>query len=71
MKIAIESTEKLTRIGGVPCRVWNGVTETGIACELAIPIMRVHHEVNKAEFEAELIALNSLKDEAVDFRFIW
>lgn len=71
MKITIESTHMLTRVGGLPCRVWRGVTERGIACELAIPLVRVREDANCAEFEAELKELSALREEVVDMRFIW
>lgn len=71
MKITIESTNKLTRVGGVPCRVWRGVTEGGIGCDVAVPLMRVHMDADNAEFDAELVKLNSLDHEVVDMRFVW
>jgi hypothetical protein len=59
MKITIESTDIITDIDGVMCRVWRGVTERGVQCDLAIPRLRVLREDDHREFEDELAALPS------------
>ncbi len=68
MKIAIESTDKITAIHGVPCRVWRGVTGNGVECELAIAMIRVKQEDDNSAFEAELNELRPL-EKAIDMRF--
>ena len=32
MEIKITSTEKITIVGNVPVRVWEGVSESGVKC---------------------------------------
>lgn len=32
MRITIDSTPEVTRLDGVPCRVWKGVTAAGTEC---------------------------------------
>jgi hypothetical protein len=68
MKITIESTDTITILDGVHCRVWRGITERGAECELAIPSIRVPAGSDAAELEAELcemqgpfVGLDSLK----------
>ena len=36
MKITISSTSTLTKLGGVPVRLWEGVTETGTPCKVFV-----------------------------------
>ncbi|HZL29188.1 MAG TPA: hypothetical protein VFC39_21870 [Acidobacteriaceae bacterium] len=57
MKITIESTDILTEIDGAMCRVWRGVTERGVQCDLAIAMLRVLVEADHAEFQAELASI--------------
>jgi hypothetical protein len=72
MKMTIESTEMITEIAGVSCRVWRGVTERGIACDLAIPIIRVREEADRTDFEQQLRALPAPSDAVVvNMRQVW
>lgn len=72
MKMTIESTDKITEIAGVSCRVWRGVTEHGIRCDLAIPMIRVREDADRREFEDQLKTLPSLQDAiVVDMRQVW
>lgn len=54
MKITIESTSKLVTLDGVPARVWQGKTETGIPVACFITRIAVDRAENCAEFEREL-----------------
>jgi hypothetical protein len=54
MKITIESTGIFTEVAGMPCRIWRGVTEQGVGCDLAIALIRVGDGANLAQMEAEL-----------------
>lgn len=54
MKIAIESTDMFTDLDGTPCRIWRGVTEQGVPCDLAIALIRIGDGANLAQMEAEL-----------------
>lgn len=54
MKIEIEATEQLTRIDGVPVRLWEGITENGVKCKVFVHRIAVHEEEDPGEFEQEL-----------------
>jgi hypothetical protein len=54
MKIAIESTDVITRIDGVPVRLWEGVTEDGIPCKVFVHRIAVRDDQDSARFEKEL-----------------
>lgn len=54
MNIMITSTEKLTHIDGVPVRIWEGVTERGTKCIVAIHRIIVDKKENQSELEDEL-----------------
>lgn len=56
MKINIEATQEVTTLGGFPCRVWNGVTEDGVACTLFIHRIAVNTGADRGRFEDELQA---------------
>lgn len=72
MKMTIESTEMITEIAGVSCRVWRGVTEKGIRCDLAIPMIRVREEVDRTDFEEQLRELPAPMDAVVvNMRSVW
>jgi hypothetical protein len=72
MKMTIESTDMITEIAGVSCRIWRGVTEEGIRCDLAIPLIRVREEADRSEFEAELRSLPAPRDATVvSMRQVW
>jgi len=32
MKLTIEHTDRIVEVNGVPARVWEGVSDTGIPC---------------------------------------
>jgi len=55
MKIAIISTDKLTEIDGVPVRLWEGVTESGIECKVFVHRVAALNK-DSAQFEKELKA---------------
>jgi hypothetical protein len=54
MKIKIESTDKLTKIDGVPVRLWEGETESGTKCKVFIHRIAVHNDADATQFEKEL-----------------
>ena len=54
MKLTIESTENLTHIDGVPVRIWNAKTESGIDCFVFVHRIAVHNDYDHTEFEREL-----------------
>jgi hypothetical protein len=55
MKLTITPTAEITVIGGVPCRVWEGVTEAGVRCKLFIHRLAVAADQDDAEFQRELL----------------
>ena len=55
MKIAIESTEKITTLDGQRCRVWKGTTERGIACVVFVARVSVAEHADIEQFEKELL----------------
>lgn len=72
MKMTIESTDMITEIAGVSCRIWRGETEHGICCDLAIPLIRVREEEDRAEFEEQLRSLPAPQDATVvSMRQVW
>ena len=54
MKITITSTDVLTRIDGVPVRLWDGVTEDGTQCKVFVHRVAVHDSQDSSRFEKEL-----------------
>jgi hypothetical protein len=54
MKLEIIATGKLTEIGGVPVRLWEGKTESGIPCKVFVHRVMVHKDHDSTQFEAEL-----------------
>jgi hypothetical protein len=54
MNIKITATEKLTSIEGVPVRLWNGVTESGVDCLVFVHRIAVDKNVDGSQFEKEL-----------------
>ncbi len=54
MKITITSTDQITELGGVPVRVWDGVTESGIACKVFVHRLAVLNGADTTEFDREL-----------------
>jgi len=44
MKITIEATSTITLIVGVPCRKWNGVTDSGLECSVFTRLILVPKE---------------------------
>jgi hypothetical protein len=57
VKITMESTDIFTEWHGVPCRVWRGITEGGVKCDVMVPTMRVREDHDRAEFERDLRSL--------------
>lgn len=54
MKIHIESTSKVVDIDGVPARIWEGHTESGIPIHCYITRVAVDRNADASEFEREL-----------------
>jgi hypothetical protein len=55
MKITIESTDELVTINGsVPARIWEGVSEGGVAVICLVTRIAVKKEADCTEFDREL-----------------
>ena len=54
MKITIESTSKVVQLNGLPARIWEGFTESGIPVHCYITRIAVQKDLDTSEFEKEL-----------------
>lgn len=54
MKLTLESTTKITEVNGVPARVWEGTTDSGIPVFALVTRVAVHRDHDSAAFDAEL-----------------
>lgn len=54
MKIIIESTTKIVELNGVPARIWEGQTDTGIPVHCFVTRIAVALDQDHAQFEIEL-----------------
>lgn len=59
MQVQLESTTKFVTVNGVPARVWEGRTSSGIPVHAYITRIAVHEDQDHAEFERELQACRS------------
>lgn len=55
MKITIESTDKVVELNGVPARLWQGATDSGIQCHAFITRVGVDKNADTSQFERELL----------------
>lgn len=58
MKVTLESTDKIVELqtpsGVVPARIWEGHTESGIACHALVTRIAVSKDLDASEFERDL-----------------
>lgn len=54
MKINVTSTSKTVTLNGVPARIWEGTTESGIPVHCYITRVAVALDQDHSEFEREL-----------------
>jgi len=55
MKVTLESTTKIVQLNGVPARVWEGKTESGVKIHCFITRVAIDKDEPRAEeFEREL-----------------
>jgi hypothetical protein len=54
MKITIENTTRIITANGIPCRVWEGVSERGVKVQCLIPRIAALADQDLGQFEAEL-----------------
>jgi hypothetical protein len=55
MKITIESTEKIVHVNGVPARIWEGQTESGILVACYVTRIAIAEGTDSSQFEKELL----------------
>lgn len=56
MKMVIESTDVITTLDGVRCRVWEGTTERGVRVKVFVHRIRARDDADTAELDKELEA---------------
>ena len=54
MKVTLENTTKLVTVNGVPARIWEGQTESGIAVHCYITRIAVREDEDTSAFDEEL-----------------
>lgn len=59
MRITIENTDQLVTIedrsgAAVPARIWRGVTDGGVECQVLVTRIAVHKLADNSAFEREL-----------------
>ena len=54
MTVTLTSTTRIVEVNGVKCRVWEGMTASGVKCAAMIPRISVHKDEDCSQFEAEL-----------------
>lgn len=73
MNIQLHSTEKIVHLNGVPARIWEGITESGINCHAYITRIAIDKDEPRAdEFNRELQEHESPSEElkAIPLRMI-
>lgn len=54
MEIQIESTDKIVELNGVPARIWEGHTASGIPVHCYVTRIAVARDADTSQFEKEL-----------------
>jgi hypothetical protein len=54
MKIILENTSKIVELNGVPARIWEGKTDSGIPVHAFITRIGVKFDLDTNQFEREL-----------------
>ena len=54
MKITVESTSKIVELNGVPARIWEGKTESGIPVHCYVTRIAVAKDKDSFEFARDL-----------------
>lgn len=54
MEITISNTTKIVHVNGVPARVWEGKTSSGIPVHCFITMIAVKEDADTSQFEREL-----------------
>jgi hypothetical protein len=72
MKITVENTSKIVELNGVPARIWEGHTDSGIPVHCYVTRIAVANKADISQFEAELYEVRapSADLEAIPLRLI-
>lgn len=72
MEVTLSNTTKIVDVNGVPARVWEGKTSSGIPVHCFITRIAVADNADRSQFERELHECRkpSPAVEAIDFRLI-
>lgn len=54
MRVTLESTSRIVEVNGVPGRIWEGQTSSGVPCFALITRIAVHKDDDSSQFEREL-----------------
>lgn len=54
MKLTLENTDKIVELNGVPARIWEGTTESGIPVHCYVTRLAVPNQADHSQFEQEL-----------------
>jgi hypothetical protein len=54
MRIQLESTTKIVTLNGIPARIWEGATQSGIRVHAYITRIAAPEDADLAQFELEL-----------------
>lgn len=66
MKITIENTSKIVELNGLPARIWEGETESGIKVHCYITRIAIDKDEPRAEqFEKELQSVKAPSAEVI------
>ena len=71
MKIILEPTDRMQTFDGAPCRVWEGLTDSGVEVFAFVRCIQpqTHDESKLAEFDQALKALPQPRKELVSFDY--
>ncbi len=54
MKLTLENTSKIVQLNGIPARVWEGHTDSGVPVHAFISRVAVKNDQDHSQFEREL-----------------
>jgi len=54
MRVTLQNTTKQVILNGVPVRIWEGKTDSGIPCHAYIALIGVARDLDSAEFDREI-----------------
>lgn len=67
MKLTIESTSRIVTLDGLPARIWEGKTESGIGVICFVSRVAVKENEDTSQFEKELAEQRAPSAEAGSF----